>query len=315
LAFGTPNATIKKLQIGTLNLSKIDGEIIWKKKLYFKEVENEDLHHFIDDLKKNESILKHEPRFVIVTDFIILLAWDKKTNESLDVPITELTKHFAFFLPLSGMEKAQNQYETLADVKAADRMAKLYDEIKKDNVTDTLEEVHNLNVFLSRLLFCFFAEDTGIFEKGQFTNSISSHTQTDGSDLHDYLDNLFEVMNTPTSNRNNLPSYLSSFDYVNGGLFRNSHKAPLFTTKSRQMVLECGGLDWAAINPDIFGSMIQAVVTPEHRGGMGMHYTSVPNIMKLIEPLFLNDLYEEFDACISTSSMSESVKIKKLKEL
>lgn len=295
LAFGTPNATIKKLQIGTLNLSKIEGEISWKKKLFFKEVLHQDLHVFIDEIKKNEVVLKHEPRFIIITDFTTLLAWDKKTNDSLDIPFIEIPKHFSFFLPLAGMEKAQNQFENPADVKAAERMAKLYDEIKKDNVVDTIEEVHNLNVFLSRLLFCFFAEDTGIFEKGQFTNSISSHTQQDGSDLHDYLDHLFEVMNTPHKSRKNLPTYLSSFDYVNGGLFRNTHKAPSFTSRSRQMVIESGQLEWSLINPDIFGSMIQAVVTPEHRGGMGMHYTSVPNIMKLIEPLFLNDLNEIFE--------------------
>lgn len=295
LAFGTPNATIKKLQIGTLNLSKIEGEISWKKKLFFKEVLHQDLHVFIDEIKKNEVVLKHEPRFIIITDFTTLLAWDKKTNDSLDIPFIEIPKHFSFFLPLAGMEKAQNQFENPADVKAAERMAKLYDEIKKDNVVDTIEEVHNLNVFLSRLLFCFFAEDTGIFEKGQFTNSISSHTQQDGSDLHDYLDHLFEVMNTPHKSRTNLPTYLSTFDYVNGGLFRNSHNAPLFTARSRQMVIESGQLEWSLINPDIFGSMIQAVVTPEHRGGMGMHYTSVPNIMKLIEPLFLNDLNEIFE--------------------
>ncbi len=295
LAFGTPNATIKKLQIGTLNLSKIEGEISWKKKLFFKEVLHQDLHVFIDEIKKNEVVLKHEPRFIIITDFTTLLAWDKKTNDSLDIPFIEIPKHFSFFLPLAGMEKAQNQFENPADVKAAERMAKLYDEIKKDNVVDTIEEVHNLNVFLSRLLFCFFAEDTGIFEKGQFTNSISSHTQQDGSDLHDYLDHLFEVMNTPHKSRTNLPTYLSTFDYVNGGLFRNSHNAPLFTARSRQMVIESGQLEWSLINPDIFGSMIQAVVTPEHRGGMGMHYTSVPNIMKLIEPLFLNELNEIFE--------------------
>lgn len=295
LSFGTPKATIKKLEIGTLNLSKKEGEITWKKKLFFRVELNQDLHSYIDEIKGNDAILKHEPRFIIVTDYNTLLAYDRKINESLDVAFDELPKHFSFFLPLAGMEKSQNQFENPADVKAAERMAKLYDEIKKDNIVETKEDVHNLNVFLSRLLFCFFAEDTGIFEQGLFTNAIKSHTQQDGSDLNTYLDKLFEVMNTPHNERKNLPTYLSDFDYVNGGLFRNSHNAPLFTSRSRQMVIECGTLDWASINPDIFGSMIQAVVTPEHRGGMGMHYTSVPNIMKLIEPLFLNDLNEIFE--------------------
>jgi len=296
LAYGQPKASITRLQKGGLNLSKIEGEIAWKKKLFFKTVENEDLHLLIDSIKANGKAIKHDPRFIVVTDFETLLAIDCKTSDTLDIPILELAKHFDFFLPLAGMEKAQQQFENPADVKAAVGMAKLYDEIKKDNPTDTPEQVHNLNVFLSRLLFCFFAEDTGIFEKSQFTYGIGSYTQQDGSDLNTYLDKLFEVMNTAPQQRQNLPAYLEAFPYVNGGLFRNVHRAPVFTRRSRQAAIDSGELQWKDINPDIFGSMIQAVITPEQRGGLGMHYTSVPNIMKVIEPLFLNELYEEFEA-------------------
>jgi len=300
LAYGQPKASITRLQQGGLNLSKLEGEIAWKKKLFFKAVENDDLHELIDNIRTNGKSLKHDPRFIVVTDFETLLAIDCKTSDTLDIPILEIAKHFDFFLPLAGMEKAQHQFENPADVRAAERMAKLYDEIKKDNPTDTSEKVHNLNVFLSRLLFCFFAEDTGIFEKDQFSHGISNHTQQDGSDLNTYLDKVFEVMNTEQSQRRSvsgveLPAYLDAFPYVNGGLFRNVHQAPIFTRRSRQAAIDSGGLQWKDINPDIFGSMIQAVITPEHRGGLGMHYTSVPNIMKVIEPLFLNDLYEEFE--------------------
>jgi len=296
LAYGQPKASIKRLQEGGLNLSKAEGEIIWKKKLLFKSVKGQDLHELIDTIKADDKAIKHEPRFIIVTDFQTLLAIDRKTSDTLDIPIIEIVKHFDFFLPWAGMEKAQHQNENPADVKAAEKMAKLYDEIKKDNPTKTPEQVHNLNVFLSRLLFCFFAEDTGIFEKVQFTNAISSHTQTDGSDLQEYLDKLFVVMNTEHNKRKNLPHYLDAFPYVNGGLFRNKHHAPIFTRRSRQATIDSGQLEWKDINPDIFGSMIQAVVTPEQRGGLGLHYTSVPNIMKVIEPLFLNNLYEEFES-------------------
>ena len=295
LAYGQPKASITRLQQGGLNLSKVKGEIAWKKKLLFKSELKRDLHELIEELKADQKAIKHDPRFIVVTDFKTLLAVDRKTTDTLDVAITELAKHFDFFLPWAGMEKAQHQNENPADVKAAERMAKLYDEIKKDNPTKTQEEVHSLNVFLSRLLFCFFAEDTGIFEEDQFTNAIASHTQVDGSDLNTYLDKLFDVLNTDNSKRKSLPAYLDSFPYVNGGLFKNKHKAPVFTRKSRQTIIEIGELDWSAINPDIFGSMIQAVVTPEHRGGLGMHYTSVPNIMKVIEPLFLNELKEEYE--------------------
>jgi len=295
LAYGQPKASIKRLQ-GGLNLSKVEGEILWKKKLFFIEAPEQDIHKLLNEVKAAPKAKKHAPRFIVITDFKNLVAYDTKTTESLDIPILEIPKHFDFFLPLAGMEKAQHQNENPADVKAAEKMAKLYDEIKKDNPTTTKAEVHNLNVFLSRLLFCFFAEDTGIFEKGQFTIGIGSHTQQDGNDLNTYLDKLFEVMNTEHSNRKKLPAYLEAFHYVNGGLFRNKHYAPIFTRRSRQSIIDSGELDWSAINPDIFGSMIQAVITPEHRGGLGMHYTSVPNIMKVIEPLFLNELYEEFEA-------------------
>lgn len=301
IAYGQPKASITRLQKGGLNLSKVEGEILWKKKLFFKSVKGRDIHTLIDEIKKEPAATKHDPRFIILTDFETLLAVDRKTTDTLDIPIEQIAKHFDFFLPWAGMEKAQHQNENPADVKAAEKMAKLYDELKKDNPVKTQEQVHNLNVFLSRLLFCFFAEDTGIFETSQFTNAISSHTQADGSDLHTYLDKLFEVMNTESKKRKSvsgveLPHYLNAFPYVNGGLFRDKHKAPKFTRRSRQAIIDSGELDWSAINPDIFGSMIQAVVTPEHRGGMGMHYTSVPNIMKVIEPLFLTELYEEFEA-------------------
>lgn len=292
LAYGLPKASITRLQNGNLNLSKVQGEVSWKKKVLFKPIENEDLHVAITKCKEEA---KQEQRFIIVTDFKTLLAVDTKTSDTLDIELKVLPNHFDFFLPWAGMEKATHKNENPADVKAAEKMAKLFDEIKKDNPDNSPEFIHGLNVFLSRLLFCFFAEDTNIFKKGQFTNAISSHTQTDGSDLSNYLDKLFDVLNTHNRNRKDLPAYLNEFPYVNGGLFEHQHKTPTFTRRSRQAVIDAGELDWSAINPDIFGSMIQAVITPEHRGGLGMHYTSVPNIMKVIEPLFLNELNEEFE--------------------
>ncbi|MBT7609348.1 MAG: class I SAM-dependent DNA methyltransferase [Bacteriovoracaceae bacterium] len=292
LAYGLPKASITRLKKGNLNLSKVDGEVSWKKKLLFKEIYNEDLHISVTELASN---IKQNQRFVIVTDYKTLLAIDTKTTDKLEIALKDLPKHYDFFLPWAGMEKHQHQGENPADVKAAERLAKLFDEIKKDNPDDSEDAIHFLNVFLSRLLFCYFAEDTHIFEEGQFTNAIGSHTQTDGSDLNTYLDKLFTVLDTSDKDRKSLPAYLEAFPYVNGGLFAQKLKAPKFTRRSRQALIDSGELDWSAINPDIFGSMIQAVITPAHRGGLGMHYTSVPNIMKVIEPLFLNELKEEFE--------------------
>lgn len=293
--YGMPKTTISRLEKGGMNLSKDDGEIILKKKLYYKFVSDGDVGIVYDAIINDTKVAKHDPRFVVVTDGNHIRALDTKTKDVLDIAIKELINHFDFFLPWAGMEKFEGKEETIADVRAADKMAKFYDEISKDNPTGTEAEVHSLNVFLSRMLFCFFAEDTGIFEQGQFTGAISSHTQVDGSDLNSYLDTLWEVMNTDKGQRQNLPAYLDAFPYVNGGLFRHQYAAPKFTRRSRQMAIDMGELDWKAINPDIFGSMIQAVITPEHRGGLGMHYTSVPNIMKVIEPLFLNELYEAYE--------------------
>ncbi|MCD4651618.1 MAG: N-6 DNA methylase, partial [Candidatus Cloacimonetes bacterium] len=140
-----------------------------------------------------------------------------------------------------------------------------------------------------------FAEDTNIFEEGQFTNAVSSHTQGDGSDLDAYLDKLFVVLNTPEKDRQDLSAYLNAFPYVNGGLFRQRLQMPKFTRRSHRAIIDSGELDWSVINPDIFGSMMQAVISTEQRGGFGVHYTSVPNIMKVIEPLFLNGLKEDFE--------------------
>ena len=292
LAYGLPKASITRLQKGNLNLSKVKGELSWKKKVFFKEEFEKDLHVTLLDLAEET---KHDQRFVIVTDYNLLLAIDTKTKDKLDVDFKDLAKNYDFFLPWAGMEKTQHQNENPADVKAAERMAKLFDEIKKDNPKKDQDFNHGLNVFLSRLLFCFFAEDTDIFEDNQFTNAIGSHTQADGSDLGRYLDDLFQVLNTPDNERKGLPTYLEAFPYVNGGLFRQRHSAPEFSRKSRQLIIEAGELNWKDINPDIFGSMFQGVIDPGKRGSLGAHYTSVPNIMKVIEPLFLEELYEAYD--------------------
>jgi hypothetical protein len=294
LAYGEPKATITRLQKADLNQLESKGELTLRKKLFFKVVVTE-LHGVIDSLRTDISTQKQKPRFIIVTDYKTLLAYDTKTTDTLDISFTDLTKHYDFFLPLAGMEKSTHVDENPADVKASNQLAKLYDEILKNNPTQIHEEVHALNVFLTRLLFCYFAEDSNIFDDNLFTASIASHTQVDGSDVDSYLDRLFDIFNTADIDRDDsLPQYLKDFPYVNGGLFRTKQPLPKFTTKSRNILIDIGGLDWSEINPDIFGSMIQAVVTPEHRGDMGMHYTSVPNIIKVMQPLFLDELYEEF---------------------
>jgi hypothetical protein len=307
LAYGTPKSTIKRLVGSDHDKLASSGELIVRKKLFFK-VANDNLHSTIDELKTQKEVTKHSPRFIIVTDFETLLAYDTKTSDTLDTELLNIVNHYDFFLPLAGMEKANFQDENPADVKASLKMAKLYDELQKNNHFESKEDIHSLNVFLTRLLFCYFAEDTNIFEDNVFTSSISSHTSIDGSDVDSYMQRLFKIFNTPQDQREiNTPEYLQKFPYVNGGLFRDVVKVPTFTTKSRNILIEIGQLQWSQINPDIFGSMIQAVVTPDHRGNMGMHYTSVPNIMKVIEPLFLDELYLEFEKAYENKSKLQSL--------
>ncbi len=293
-AYGISKTSITRLKKGEFNLSKVEGEVLYKSKMLFKEVAAESLLNTIDELTKDVDSLKHNPRFVIVTDYKTLLAKDIRTGLALDTPILEIHKHFGFFLPWAGQEKYAQKNENFADRKASEKMAKMYDILVQENPGIYDDGGHNLNIFLSRLLFCFFAEDTDIFPiEGMFTDTLEQHTQKDGTDTHTFLDRLFKVLNTKDNSKE--AAHFTAFPYVNGGLFRDTIVSPKFTKEARKIIIECGDLDWSEINPDIFGSMIQAVVNPAYRSGLGMHYTSVPNIMKVIEPLFLNELNEEFE--------------------
>ena len=168
LAYGTPKATVTLLKKGRHNLSRQENITILKKKLFFQEVEHEDLHGTIDNLQKDKATMRHDPRFIVVTDHKNLLAIDTRTKEQLDIEIKNIPKYYDFFLPWAGIEKHRHKNENPADRKAAEKMAKLYDGILAENHITTEDQTHALNVFLSRLLFCFFAEDTNIFQEKMF---------------------------------------------------------------------------------------------------------------------------------------------------
>ena len=309
--FGTPKSTITRLKSGSLNVAKDPTKEVARKKLvYFHEATaDEDLLAISAELRDAPHVKRFDPRFVMVTDYKELLAIDTKTRENLIIPIRDIANHFSFFLPWAGMEKAQYTAEAHADVKAAERMGKLFDEllsVNPDLFTSTTGR-HSLNVFFTRLLFCFFAEDTGIFKENQFTNAVGSHTHKDGSDTQEFLEALFAALDIPK--RADKPSYLADFPYVNGRLFSADADmvVPRFSTKARESLINLGTLMWEEINPDIFGSMFQAIVTPGKRSDLGQHYTSVPNILKTIEPLFLDELKEEFN-----DSFDNTTKLKHL---
>lgn len=293
LAFGFAKASVSRLRKGDLNMSKVTGEILYRGKIFFKESESGQMLFEIENLAKDQRILKQKPRFLLLTDYKSIVAKDLKTRASKEFPIAELPNFKDFFIPLTGAEIYKSTNDNKADREASYALARFYDIIVQDNPGLYEGESHSLNILLSRLLFCFFAEDTGIFEKeGLFTDAIANNTAENGSDLHVFFKDLFAKLN---SRKSDFPTSVKAFPYVNGGLFKDEIILPKFSRKSRDILIESGNLNWDEINPDIFGSMIQAVADPEERSGLGMHYTSVPNILKLIKPLFLDELYEEFE--------------------
>lgn len=299
LAFGSPKATITKLKnsYGSAG-SLLDESVVLKNKIHFQTCEpTQNLHALCESTKKSSQISKDKIRFIIVTDFEDVVAYDTKAKDTLDVEFIDLPKSYAFFLPLAGIEKFEVTSEHPADVKASYKMGQLCDVIRRHNQIDTEEKVHAFNVFLTRLLFCFYAEDTGIFDENQMIKAIQNTTEKSGKDLKSFFKTFFQVLNLPkkSNEREKLPSHFTDFPYVNGGLFAKDEWIPEFTDKARRMIIEIGALSWDEINPDIFGSMFQAVIDPEQRGSLGQHYTSVPNIMKVIKPLFIDELEEELE--------------------
>ncbi|MGB7484090.1 MAG: DNA methyltransferase [Castellaniella sp.] len=310
-AYGFPKSTITRLRNGgdSRNVGQ-DGDIGLKKKLYFRVVPTGgDVSAEAETLKDSDIIARNDIRFVITTDFETLVAFDLNADERLETSLDELSRNYAFFLPLAGYEKAVMYSEHPADLKASEKMGQLFDLIRERNDLSKPADIHALNVFLTRLLFCFYAEDTGIFTERQMTSTLQACTKEDGSDVDQFFSDLFTVLNLPDQSpeRQRMPEHFRQFRYVNGGLFRADEPIPEFGRKARRILLDCGSLDWSQINPDIFGSMFQAVIDEEQRGNLGQHYTSVSNIMKVIQPLFLDTLYAELEK----SRQSE----KRLKEL
>lgn len=309
LAYGRSQGNVTRLRNGSLNVADDPTcEVAQKNVVYFHETTGDPLA-VIEGLRTSPMVVRYNTRFVIVTDYAELLAIDTKTGENLMIPIRDIDKHFTFFLPWAGMEKAQYVAEAHADLKAAERMGKLFDELLAANpdLLDAPNGRHALNVFFTRLLFCFFAEDTGIFAEKQFTNAVGSHTQADGSDVAEFLTDLFTALDTEHTAEK--PAHLVGFPYVNGRLFTVApdHVVPAFTKKSRDLLIESGTLIWREINPDIFGSMFQAIVTPGKRSDLGQHYTSVPNILKTIEPLFLDALKDDLDRAFDSPKQLEAL--------
>lgn len=304
-AYGRSASAITKLRSGALNLAEdSENDVLQRGVVYFKHVPSGNLRSVIDSLDKDPLVVRYNPRYLIATDYDQLVAKDIKKDTTLDIKLRDIDRNVDFFYGWTGDEVTSEKTEAVADRRAADKMKDLYAEIERvnrDKLADPKSTFrHDLNVFFSRLLFCFFAEDTKVFSKTEssiFTSSIKDYTQTDGSDLDEFLRTLFDSLDT--EDKSAFTSPYSKFPYVNGTIFdtkKHNIAIPKFNAQARKLILDCGNQNWALINPDIFGSMFQSIVDEDHRANNGMHYTSVPNIMRTIEPLFIDELREQFDA-------------------
>ncbi len=290
-AIGASPTILQRYREGKGTVASFNGLLI-KNILAYRQVRTTRMNEELEAMKRDKWVVKNRPAILAVSDGEIIKAFDPAVEETYENHLDNLYTDYEFFSPMWGVRKIRNIEENDADVKAAYKMAQIHDEIRRHNRISITDDTHDLNIFMSRLLFCYFAEDTGIFEKDLFTNAINNTTRPDGSDLQEFFDGAFRTMDMNV--RIGVNSRWAQFPYVNGGLFSKKIQIPKMNARIRKLVMDCGSLNWGKINPDIFGSMIQAVVSPELRSGLGIHYTSVSNIKKVINPLFLDELYSEY---------------------
>jgi hypothetical protein len=299
-AFGNKEATIKRLRAGASNKSDIGG-VLQVNHIHLKAADAGTAPATLDALRASEATQnkRNKVRYILATDGDTFEAEDLETGETVACAYKDFPDHFGFFLTLAGITTVKQIRESSFDIRATGRLNKLYVELLKDNPEwAKAARRPDMNHFMARLIFCFFAEDTDIFNgTGLFTATISQMTERDSSNTHEAISEIFRAMNTKIAEREGakLPRWADTFPYVNGGLFSGSTETPRFSRIARSYLLHMGSLNWKQINPDIFGSMIQAVADDEERGALGMHYTSVPNILKVLNPLFLDDLREKLE--------------------
>lgn len=297
-AFGNKATTIKRLRAGASNKSDLGG-VLQTNNIHILASEEGQVTQMLAALKASPATGKSKAKFILATDGKYFEAEDLNSGQTVACAFKDFPDHFGFFLPLAGISTVRQISEDAFDIRATSRLNRLYVELLKDNPEwGTAERRHDMNKFMARLIFCFFAEDTEIFiGKGRFTDTIAQMSERDASNMHEVIATLFRAMNTPRDERTavGIPRWATEFPYVNGALFSGSVEVPHFSRIARSYLLHVGNLDWTRINPDIFGSMIQAITEDEERGELGMHYTSVPNILKVLNPLFLDDLRAKLD--------------------
>ena len=298
-AFGNKATTIKRLRSGTTNKSDVSGGVLQRGNIHIKVCPEGKVSDALNELKASPATEKQKAKFILATDGITFEAEDLEAGDTVACEYADFANHFGLFLALAGISTVKAIRENSFDIKATSRLNRLYLELLKDNPEwGSSARRHEMNHFMAQLIFCFFAEDTDIFNGSDlFTATVEQMSERDSSNTHEIISELFRSMNTKIKDRAQAKfrSWADAFPYVNGGLFSGNLDVPAFSKIARTYLLHAGKLDWTKINPDIFGSMIQAVADDEERGALGMHYTSVPNILKVLNPLFLDDLREKLE--------------------
>ncbi|NQV64144.1 MAG: class I SAM-dependent DNA methyltransferase, partial [SAR86 cluster bacterium] len=300
-AFGNKETALKRLRAGNNNTSDIPGGVLQRSNIHIAVCEVGNVGKTLSALRDSPATTKAKTKFILATDGQTLEAEELSGGETVACDYSDFHNHFGFFLPLAGISTIKEIRDNPIDVRATSRLNKLYVELLSNNPDWAKDERRaDMNHFMARLVFCFFAEDTGIFNgAGLFTKTIEQISERDGTNVHEVMATIFRAMNIKVAERSSaeprLPNWANGFPYVNGGLFSGSTEVPRFTRMARTYLSHAGNLNWQQINPDIFGSMIQAVADDEERGALGMHYTSVPNILKVLSPLFLVDLRAHLD--------------------
>ncbi|WP_290873382.1 DNA methyltransferase [Aquabacterium sp.] len=300
-AFGNKETTLKRLRTGNNNASDLPGGVLLRNNIHIAVCKAGNVGETLAALRASAATTKAKAKFILATDGQALEAEELTSGETIACDYTDFPNHFGFLLPLAGISTIKEIKDNPIDVRATARLNKLYVELLRENPDWAKDERRSdMNHFMARLVFCFFAEDTSIFsDTGLLTQTVDRMSDRGGSNTHEVLSEIFRAMNIKVSDRASaeprLPAWANAFPYVNGGLFSGSTEVPRFTRMARTYLLHAGALNWREINPDIFGSMIQAVADDEERGSLGMHYTSVPNILKVLNPLFLDDIKSALD--------------------
>jgi hypothetical protein len=297
-AFGNKETTLKRLRKGESNKSDLGG-VLQTSNIHIAVSSKGETAKTLAALRASPATARAKAKFILATDGETFEAEDLSGDAPPVVcDYRDFPDHFGYFLPLAGITTVQQVRESSFDIRATSRLNRLYVELLKDNPEwGTEKRRPDMNHFMARLIFCFFAEDTDIFPRGTsgkplFTSTVETMSARDSSNTHEVIGKIFLALNLKSADREaaGVPRWADAFPYVNGGLFSGGLDVPKFSKIARSYLLHIGNLDWTKINPDIFGSMIQAVAEDEERGALGMHYTSVPNILKVLNPLFLDDL-------------------------